>query len=151
MIVAGGGANDMEISKHLRDHARSIPGKSQLFINAFAKAMEIIPRQLCDNAGFDATDILNRLRQKHAMADFDGKNFGVDVNTGDIVDTFAAFVWEPMLVKKNAIQSASEAACLILSVDETVKNPQSEQPDATGAMRGRGRGMRGRGRGRGRF
>jgi T-complex protein 1 subunit eta len=74
--------------------------------------------------------------------------YGVDVNTGGVVNTFDAFVWEPALVKLNAIQSATEAACLILSVDETVKNPRSEAPDAS-AMGGRGGGMRGRGRGRG--
>ena len=50
---------------------------------AFAKALEVIPRQLCDNAGFDATDVLNKLRQKHALKDGSGKNFGVDVNTGE--------------------------------------------------------------------
>lgn len=49
---------------------------------AYAKALEVIPRQLCDNAGFDATDVLNKLRQKHALPDGSGKNFGVDVNTG---------------------------------------------------------------------
>ena len=66
----------------MRDHARTIAGKSQLFINAYAKALEIIPRQLCDNAGFDATDVLNKLRQKHAVKSQEGQNFGVDVNTG---------------------------------------------------------------------
>jgi T-complex protein 1 subunit eta len=65
-----------------RDHARSIPGKAQLFINAYAKALEVIPRQLCDNSGFDATDVLNKLRQKHAAPNGEGANFGVDVNTG---------------------------------------------------------------------
>ena len=65
-IVPGGGAIDMELSRH-RDHARGIAGKGQLFINAFAKALEMIPRQLCDNSGFDATDVLNKLRQKHAL------------------------------------------------------------------------------------
>ena len=70
------------ICRFLRDHARTIAGKSQLFINAYAKALEIIPRQLCDNAGFDATDVLNKLRQKHAAKSGDGNNFGVDVNTG---------------------------------------------------------------------
>ena len=59
----------------------------------------MIPRQLSDNAGFDATDILNKLRQKHALPNGEGKLYGVDVNKGDIVDTFAAFVWEPSLVK----------------------------------------------------
>lgn len=68
--------------RYLRDHARTIAGKSQLFINAFAKALEVIPRQLCDNAGLDATDILNRLRQQHASRDPQAHNFGVDVNTG---------------------------------------------------------------------
>jgi len=68
--------------RQLRDHARAIPGKAQLFINAFAKALEVIPRQLCDNSGFDATDVLNKLRQKHALKDGSGRNFGVDVNTG---------------------------------------------------------------------
>eukprot|EP00887_Chlorella_sp_A99_P006503 scaffold3.g6503.t1 len=153
LVVPGGGAIDMELSKHLRDHARSIAGKSQLFINAFARALEVIPRQLADNSGFDATDVLNRLRQKHAAADGGGHNFGIDVNTGGVVDTYAAFVWEPALVKINAITAASEAACLVLSVDETVRNPRSEQPDGGmggggGPMGGRG-GGRGRGRGRG--
>jgi T-complex protein 1 subunit eta len=59
-IVPGGGAIEMELSKFLRGHARQIYGKSQLIINSFAKALEIIPRQLSDNAGFDSTDILNR-------------------------------------------------------------------------------------------
>ena len=65
-----------------RDHARTIDSKSQLFISAYAKALEIIPRQLCDNAGFDATDVLNALRQKHAAGGEEGKNYGVDINTG---------------------------------------------------------------------
>lgn len=70
------------LRRQLRDHARAIPGKAQLFINAFAKALEVIPRQLCDNSGFDATDVLNKLRQKHAHKDGSGRNFGVDVNNG---------------------------------------------------------------------
>ena len=57
----------MELSRYLRDYSRTIPGKEQLLIGAMAKALEIIPRQLCDNAGFDATNILNKLRQKHAQ------------------------------------------------------------------------------------
>ena len=57
----------MELSKYLKDYSRTIEGKQQLAIGAFAKALEIIPRQICDNAGFDATDILNKLRQKHAQ------------------------------------------------------------------------------------
>uniref|UniRef100_A0A7M4FRC4 T-complex protein 1 subunit eta n=1 Tax=Crocodylus porosus TaxID=8502 RepID=A0A7M4FRC4_CROPO len=66
-VVAGGGAIEMELSKYLRDYSRTTPGKQQLLIGAYAKALEIIPRQLCDNAGFDATNILNKLRAKHAQ------------------------------------------------------------------------------------
>lgn len=62
-VVAGGGAIEMELSKILRDYSRTIAGKEQLLIGAIAKALEVIPRQLCENAGFDATNILNKLRQ----------------------------------------------------------------------------------------
>ena len=58
----------MELSKYLREYSRSIAGREQLLIGAVAKALEIIPRQLCDNAGFDATNILNKLRQKHSQS-----------------------------------------------------------------------------------
>ncbi|BBH05437.1 TCP-1/cpn60 chaperonin family protein [Prunus dulcis] len=164
-VVAGGGAIDMEISRYLWQKARKITGKSQLFINSYAKALEaagpdfnsdtidgVIPRQLCDNAGFDATDVLNKLRQKHALPSGEGALYGVDINTGGIADSFANFVWEPAVVKINAINAATEAACLVLSVDETVKNPKSESAQgeaAASAMGGRGRGggLRGRGRG----
>jgi len=67
LSVTGGGAIEMELSKYLRDYSRTIAGKEQLLIGAMAKAFEVIPRQLCDNAGFDATNILNKLRQKHAQ------------------------------------------------------------------------------------
>ncbi|KAI9208685.1 chaperonin Cpn60/TCP-1 family [Polychytrium aggregatum] len=142
-VVAGGGATEMELSKYLRDYSRGVEGKQQMVIASFAKALEVIARQLCDNAGFDSTDILNKLRQKHAQG---GKWYGVDMESESIADNFEKFVWEPALVKINMIASATEAACLILSVDETVKNPQSQQPDGGPVRGGRGRGgMRGRG------
>jgi len=127
-VVAGGGAVEMEISKYLRDYARGVSGKQQMIINAFAKALEIIPRQLADNAGLDSTDILNKLRQRHALAN--GKWFGVDIANDGICDTFESFVWEPTLVRLNCFEAATEATCLILSVDETVRNAQSEAPQA---------------------
>uniref|UniRef100_A0A673WZX6 T-complex protein 1 subunit eta n=1 Tax=Salmo trutta TaxID=8032 RepID=A0A673WZX6_SALTR len=136
-IVAGGGAIEMELSKYLRDYSRTIPGKQQLLIGAYAKALEIIPRQLCDNAGFDATNILNKLRAKHAQG---GMWYGVDVNNEDIADNYLACVWEPSIVRINALTAASEAACLILSVDETIKNPRSSVEGPPGGGRGRGRG-----------
>lgn len=115
----------MDLSAYIRKHALQIPGKAQLIMSAFAKALEVIPRQICDNAGLDSTDILNKLRMRHATG---AKHYGVDVDGPDGVrDNMEAFVWEPALVKINAISSATEAACLVLSVDETVRNPQSEQ------------------------
>ena len=61
----GGGAIEMELSKYLRDYSRTVAGKEQLIIASVAKSLEVIPRQLCDNAGFDSTNVLNRLRQAH--------------------------------------------------------------------------------------
>ncbi|KAN0045132.1 hypothetical protein ACTA71_006660 [Dictyostelium dimigraforme] len=151
-VVAGGGAIEMEVSKYLRDYSLSIEGKKQLLINAFAKALEVIPRQIADNAGFDSTDILNQLRQKHAQGE---KWFGVDIVNEGICDTYESAIWEPSLVKLNSIVAATEATCLILSVDETVQNNQADKPQAgpqinsqTRQALSRGRGvqaMRGRG------
>ncbi|OTA40037.1 putative T-complex protein 1 subunit eta [Hortaea werneckii EXF-2000] len=127
-IVAGGGACEMEISAYLHSFAdKNVPHKQQAIIKSFAKALEVIPRQLCDNAGFDATDILNRLRVEHRKGNVWA---GVDFEHEGIRDNLAAFVWEPALVKLNAISAAIEASCLILSVDETIKNQESQQPQA---------------------
>jgi T-complex protein 1 subunit eta len=142
--VPGGGAIEMELSRYLRDYAKTVHGKEQLLIQAFAKSLEVIPRTLCDNAGFDSTDVLNKLRSKHAVEG--GANIGVDIDHSGVCDTWEKFVWEPALVKLNAIAAASEAACMILSVDETVKNPASEQPGAPGPNMmggGMGQGMAG--------
>lgn len=137
----------MELSKYLRDYSRTIHGKQQLIIAAFGKALEVIPRQLADNAGFDSTDILNKLRQKHVQSGLkelkfqiiapDGKWWGVDINNEGICNTYESFVWEPIIVKHNSITAASEAACMILSVDETVKDNESEKPQAAPALPGR--------------
>lgn len=123
-IVAGGGAIEMELSKTLREHSRTIKGKGQMLVNAYAKALEIIPQQLCDNAGFDSTDLLNKLRKAHA----DGQIWaGVDVNEEGISNNYDKFVWEPAVVKKNALIAATEAACAVLSVDWTIKVPKATQ------------------------
>jgi len=148
-IVGGGGAAEMEVSAHLHRFAdKKIQHKQQAIIKSFAKALEVVPRQLCDNAGFDATDILNKLRVEHRK----GNTWaGVDFANEGVADMMERFVWEPALVKINAIQAATEASCLILSVDETIRNEESAQPQAPGqqlppgaaqrALRGRGRGM----------
>lgn len=146
-IVAGGGAIEMELSAYVRKHSLTITGNQQFVLSAFARALEIIPRQISDNAGLDSMDVLNKLRMRHAKGD---RWAGIDVDGAESIrNNLDAFVWEPSLVKINAINSAVEAACLILSVDETVKNPQSEQPSpgprappgaAARALRPRGRG-----------
>ncbi|KAK3385329.1 t-complex protein eta [Podospora didyma] len=147
-IVGGGGAVEMEVSAYLHRYADTEKSKLQAVIKSFAKALEVIPRQLCDNAGFDATDILTKLRVEHRKGSVWE---GVDFDNEGTADMMKRFVWEPALVKINAIQAATEASCLILSVDETIRNEESQAPQAPGqalppgaaqkALRGRGRGM----------
>lgn len=92
---------------------------------ALAKAFEIIPRQLCHNAGLNATTLLSELREKHARGLL---WFGIDVFNGSIVNNMDSFVWEPAFSKKNAITAAIEAATIVLSIDETIKNTKSQAP-----------------------
>lgn len=140
-IVAGGGAIELELSKVLREHSRTIVGKQQLVMNAFARALEVIPRQLAENAGIDSTDVLNQLRKEHSTAiNGAGTWMGVDVLNEGICNTLDAGVWEPAANKLNSIAAATEAACCILGIDETVRNPQSEKPGAPSQGVGLGRG-----------
>merc|ERR1719272_2551107 len=149
-VVGGGGAIEMELSRYLREYARTITGKQQLIINYYARALEVIPVTLAQNSGGDSTKILNELRAKHANAGVEGRWFGVDCVECSIKDTFANYIWEPVIVKESALAASTEAACLILSIDETVKNPQSEQPGkGKGGGKGGGKGMPGMGGGKG--
>ena len=107
-IVPGGGAIDLELSKHLRDYANSLSTKEKYAVNAYAKALEVIPRTLSDNAGLDSNEILNKLRKLH-FSDENGKNFGVDVdNDSGIQNSYENFVWEPIQIKRNIISAATE-------------------------------------------
>mmetsp|Transcript_18152 Transcript_18152/g.22556 ORF Transcript_18152/g.22556 Transcript_18152/m.22556 type:complete len:489 (-) Transcript_18152:65-1531(-) len=135
-VVAGGGAVEMEVAKYLKDHALTIEGKEQLIVTAYAKALEIIPRQLSENAGFDSTDILSALRKKHSEEKSDEKPcwYGVDIINGGICDTFELGVWEPSENKCNSFAAATESTCVILSIDETVRNPKSQAPGAATGM-----------------
>lgn len=126
-IVPGGGAVELELSKKLKDYANNLQTKEKYAVMAYAKALEVIPRTLSDNAGLDSNLILNKLRKLH----FDGGeyvNYGVDVesDTG-IQNSFANYVWEPIQIKRNIISAATETVCLILSIDETVTNAQKEE------------------------
>ena len=147
VVVAVGGIIEMVLSKYLWVYARTIKGKEQLIINLFARTVEIIPKQIGGNGGLGSIDILNGLRQKHSEGE---KWYGVSNVNDSVCDTLKSFVWEPLLVKKNALYTPTEAACLILSIDETVANPQTEQESheqmrggmPSGANFGRGRMMR---------
>ena len=124
-IVAGGGAIEMELSKYVREEGMKISGKEQIVVLGFARALEIIPKTLAQNSALDAIEIMNKLRQKHYKEE-DCK-YGVNCFEGGITDTYINFVWEPTILKDNILNAATEAACSIISVDQTVKNPKSEQ------------------------
>ena len=117
-IVAGGGAIESEIAKELRDYATKIGGREQLAIEAFAEAMEIVPKALAENAGLQPIDILVALRSAHEKDG--GQTMGVDVFTGKIVDMYKNGVIEPSRVKEQAMKSASEVASMILRIDDVI-------------------------------
>ena len=124
-IVTGGGAIEMELSKYVREEGMKISGKEQIIVLGFAKALEIIPKTLAQNSALDAIDVMNKLRQKHNK-EKDCK-YGINCFEGGIIDTYNSFVWEPTMLKENILNSATEAACSIINVAQTVKNPKSEQ------------------------
>jgi len=116
-MVAGGGAPEAEVAKELRRYADQVGGREQLAVNAFANAMEIIPRTLAENAGLDPIDILVELRARHDKGMITA---GVDVMKNTISDMKAINVIEPLKIKTQAIKSASEAAEMILRIDDII-------------------------------
>jgi chaperonin GroEL (HSP60 family) len=116
-VVAGGGAPEIEMAKRLRDYAKSVGGREQLAIEAFADSLEVIPRALAENAGLDPIDVIVDLRAKHEK---NGVKQGIDVYTGEIKDMFKEGVVEPLRVKTQAIDSASEVAVMILRIDDVI-------------------------------
>jgi len=117
-IVAGGGAPEAEVAKHLREYAVKVGGREQLAIEAFAEAVEAVPLTLAENAGLDPIDIMVELRAKHEG--IISPNYGVDVFTGKIRDMLELKVVEPLRVKQQVIKSATEAACMILKIDDVI-------------------------------
>jgi len=117
-IVAGGGAPEAEVAKHLREYAVKDGGREQLAIEAFAEAVESIPLTLAENAGLDPRDIMVELRAKHENTA--SPNYGVDVFTGKVRDMLELKVMEPLRVKQQVIKSATEAACMILKIDDVI-------------------------------
>ena len=121
-IVAGGGAPETELSLQLRKYASQEGGRVQLAIEAFAAALEVIPRSLAENAGLDPIDMLVAIRAAHEAGK---KNFGLDVYQGKPVDMLKAGVVEPLRVKTQAISSAAEAAVMILRIDDVIASSKS--------------------------
>jgi thermosome len=128
-VVAGGGAVEVEVAKELRDYATSVGGREQLAIEAFADAMEVIPKALAENAGLEPIDILVELRSAHEKAE--GKYKGVNVFTGKIENMREKGVIEPVVVKEQAINSATESAAMILRIDDVIA---STKPKDSGKM-----------------
>ncbi|MDD3127854.1 MAG: thermosome subunit alpha [Candidatus Methanomethylophilaceae archaeon] len=118
-VVAGAGAVEIEVGLRLADYASTVGGREQLAINAFAKAMEIIPWSLAENAGIDSIDAIIKLKNAHEKKK-DGKNYGLDLDTGEAVDMLKADVVEPIRVKIQAIDSAAEVANMILRIDDVI-------------------------------
>ncbi len=141
--VAGGGAAEIELALKLRDYAASVGGREQLAIQAFADAVEVVPRALAENAGLDPIDMLVALRSAHERGE---KNAGLDVFKGEPTDMVKAGVIEPLRVKTQAISSGTESATMILRIDDVIASSKESMP-AGGGMPpgGGGMGMEGMG------
>jgi len=141
--VVGGGSVEMELAKQLHDYATQIGGREQLAIQAFADALESIPKALAENAGMDVIDTLVQLRNKHKEQG--GAAVGVDVIAGKVVDLKASGVLEPAKVKRQAIASATETARLVLRIDDIISSKGGSKggmpPGGPGGMGGMGMDM----------
>ena len=123
-IVAGGGAVEVEIAKELRKYATKVGGREQLAIEAFATAVEVIPKTLAENAGLQPLDIIVELRAAHDKKG--GKYQGVDVLKGKTQDSLKNGVIEPLVVKEQAIKSSAESASMILRIDDVISSTKSQ-------------------------
>ncbi|RLE55688.1 MAG: thermosome subunit, partial [Candidatus Methanomethylicota archaeon] len=116
-IVAGGGAPEAEVAHRIREWARTLRGKEQLAALKFADTLEVIPLTLAENAGLDPVDIMVELRARHEKGE---KWAGIDVVNGKVADMWKRGVLEPASVKKQAIKSGTEAAIMILRIDDII-------------------------------
>jgi len=131
-IVPGGGAVESEIAKELRGYATKVGGREQLAIEAFAESIEIVPKTLAENAGLEPIDILVGLRSSHEKPN--GHVMGVDVFTGKIIDMQKNGVIEPIKVKEQAVKSATEAASMILRIDDVIAATKPKEAKGPGEM-----------------
>jgi T-complex protein 1 subunit gamma len=124
-VVPGGGATEMSISQHLIEKSNSIKGLSQLPYQGIAISLEVIPRTLADNCGVKTIKTITELRAKHA----NGKNltWGIDGNTGKLIDMEELGIWDPYLVKSQTIKTSIESACMLLRIDDVVSGISSKK------------------------
>jgi len=139
-FVYGGGATAEELAMRLRDEAAKIGGREQIAFESFAEALEMIPRTLAENAGLDPIDILIELRKAHKSGQ---KHAGVNVYAGKVGDMQPLHVIEPIRVGRQAIESATDAAVMILRIDDVIASKSSPAP--SGGPGGPGGGMGGMG------
>ncbi|MEK6952957.1 MAG: thermosome subunit alpha, partial [Nanoarchaeota archaeon] len=135
-VVGGAGAPEIEVSRGLREYANTLSGREQLAVLAFAEAVEIVPRTLAENAGLDPIDMLTEMKVEH---DKGNKWHGIDVFEGKVIDVWNNGVIEPLKIKTQAIQSASEVTELILRIDDVIagsgkKNNMPNMPPGMGGM-----------------
>ncbi len=142
-VVAGGSAPELEMANTLKKYAQTFPGREQLAIRVFAEALESIAITLSENAGLDPIDILSELRSRHEK----GETWaGIEVNSGKVQDMAKANVYEPLAVKRQIIKSATEAASMILKIDDVIASGKSKAPPMPpGGMPGGMGGMGGMG------
>ncbi len=127
--VTGGGATEIELALKLRDYASSVGGREQLAIQAFADAVDVVPRALAENAGLDPIDMLVALRSAHESGD---KYAGLDVFKGEPTDMLKASVIEPLRIKTQALSSATESATMILRIDDVIASSAEQAPAGAG-------------------
>jgi chaperonin GroEL (HSP60 family) len=133
-VVAGAASVEVELAKELKKYSDSLSGREQLAVNAFAQAMEVIPKTLAENAGLDPIDVITELKAAH---DKNETWAGIDVFTGKTMDAWKQRVIEPLKIKSQAISSASEVAIMILRIDDVIAGgSKGEQPMPPGGMGG---------------
>jgi chaperonin GroEL (HSP60 family) len=124
-IVAGGSAPEMEMSRAIKQFAEKQSGREQLAVKAFAEALEAIATTLSENAGLDPIDVLSELRSRHEK----GETWaGIEVLSGKVQDMSKVGVFEPLTVKKQIIKSASEAAMMIIKIDDVIASQKMKSP-----------------------
>ena len=116
-IVAGGGAPEAHIAMHLKEWADSLDGREQLAVKRYAEALEAIPLTIAENAGLDPIDSMASLRSRHSQGK---KTMGIDARNTRVADMLEASIVEPVSVKEQVIKSATEAACMILRIDDVI-------------------------------